>query len=165
MNYRKSVFLLTLIAASLTLLLAYGMELLWLGAISALGLGLIGWLGQYKQKWSWTIHLFLIGVVVLVMFGVLLDLRLYLLMPALLAALAAWDLGRYQQRLKDVSDSESIQRIEKRHLGLLALALVSGGIIASIVLTTHIQIGFGITLVFGVILVISLGQIYRMLTN
>ena len=74
-------------------------------------------------------------------------------------------LGRFQRRMEEVPGSEFVQKIEKRHLALLTLTLVSGGIFASIVLAIRVQVGFGITLVLGVTLVISLGQIYRMLTN
>jgi hypothetical protein len=165
MKSTKLVFLISILTASLTLLLAYATDLHWMGAVSAAGLGLMGWLGQYKQKWSWTIHLFLAGVVILIMFAVLIGLKLYLLLPALLGTLAAWDVGRFQRRMEEVPGSEFVQKIEKRHLALLTLTLVSGGIFASIVLAIRVQVGFGITLVLGVTLVISLGQIYRMLTN
>jgi len=165
MKSAKLVFLVSILAASLALLLAYATDLRWMGAVTVVGLGLMGWLGQYRQKWSWTIHLFLAVVVVLIMFGVLVGLKLYLLLPALLGALAAWDAGRFQRRMEGVPGSEFVQKIEKRHLFLLTLTLVSGGIFASIVMAIRIQVGFGITLVLGVILVISLGQIYRMLTN
>ena len=165
MKSTKLVFLISILTASLTLLLAYATDLRWMGAVSAAGLGLMGWLGQYKQKWSWTIHLFLAGVVILIMFAVLVGSKLYLLLPALLGTLAAWDVGRFQRRMEEVPGSEFVQKIEKRHLALLTLTLVSGGIFASIVLAIRVQVGFGITLVLGVTLVISLGQIYRMLTN
>jgi hypothetical protein len=165
MKYTQRIFLMSLIVAVVATLLAYVLELLWLGAMTAVGLGLLNWFSQYKQKWFWSTHLFLIGIGVLVIFGVLLGLRLYFLLPAILGALAAWDLARFQQRINETQRSAPPKTIEKRHIGLLLLALGIGGILSSMVLVTQVQISFGITLTLGVILVISLGQIYRILRN
>ena len=165
MNYTKNTFLVGMLMASIALLLAYGIELLWVGAITAIGLGFLGWLGQYKQKWPWTIDLFLAGVVILVTIGVLLGLRLYLLLPAILGALTAWDLARFQRRTRKALISAAIRKIEKRHLSLLALSLGSGVIFAGVVLTVRVPISYGVALVISVVLIISFGQIYRMLTN
>ena len=88
-----------------------------------------------------------------------------MLLPALLGAVATWDLGRFQQRLGDEPASEIVLQIEKRHLYLLAIALIGGAIFATIVLTFQVQLSFGVMLAMGVILIISLGQIYRWLRN
>lgn len=165
MNDTRRVSQVGLLTASLALLLAYGMEQLWLGAFIAVGLGFLGWLSQYKHRWYWTIDLFLAGMVLLVSFGTLLGIRLYLLLPAIISALAAWDLIRFEKRIGNIEISEGILKIEKRHLSLLGLALGIGLIFATIVLTIRIQIGFGVVLFLGVILIISIGQIYRWLTN
>lgn len=165
MKYTQRIFLTSVFMAAGALLLVYGLEQLWLGAITAIGLGFFCWLSLYKQKWSWSAHLFLIGVGVLVIVGVLLGLRLYFLFPAILSALAAWDLARFQQRINDTQGLENLHTIEKRHIGLLLLALGIGGILSGMVLVTQVQISFGITLALGVILIISFGQIYRMLKS
>ena len=107
----------------------------------------------------------IVVLMVLVIIGAMLDLRSFLLVPAILGSLATWDSARFQQRMGDTPISDSIREIEKRHLGLLTLTLFSGGIIAGVVLTARMHISFGIALVFGVILIISFGQIYRMLMN
>jgi hypothetical protein len=89
----------------------------------------------------------------------------YLLLLALLCALGAWDLIRFQRRIEHSPFSEGILKIEKRHLTLLGLVLLGGGIFAGVMLTARMQISFGITLVLGVILIISLGGILRLLRN
>jgi hypothetical protein len=165
MKYTQRIFLVSVIMVVVALILAYGLERLWLGALIAVGLGFFSWLSQYQQKWSWSVHLFLTGIGVLVIAGVLLGLRLYLLFPAVLGALAAWDLARFQQRINDTQRLENLHTIEKRHITLLLLALATGGFLSVMVLVTHLQISFSITLVLGMILIISFGQIYRMLKN
>lgn len=165
MNYTKQAILASLLTTSITLILAYSLEQYWVGALITVGLGFLDWFGQSKPKWFWLIDLFLAGSMLLITIGALLGLWLGLLLPALLGAVATWDLGRFQQRLRDEPASEIVLQIEKRHLYLLAFALIGGAIFATIVLTFQVQLGFGVTLALGVILIISLGQIYRLLRN
>jgi len=165
MNYTQRIFLISVLIAVFAVLLAYVVNSYWLGALVAMSLGFLGWFGQYKQRWPWSIHLFLSGTVVLVIIGVIIGLNLYFFLPAILSAMAAWDLARFQQRVIDTQGLENIPNVEKRHLSLLALSLGSGGIFAGVVLTMRIQFNFGITLVLGVILIISFGQIYRIVNN
>ncbi|MFC1996083.1 hypothetical protein ACFLXI_00560 [Chloroflexota bacterium] len=161
----KPALLVGVLTASITLLLAYAMELHWQGAVMAMGLGIVGWFGPKFRKFLWSADLFLAGVLILVTIGVLIGLKVYLLLPATLGALAAWDLTRFQKRVEYITVFDGIQIIEKRHLGFLVLALGSGGIFAGFVLTTRIPISFGIALVCGVILIIILGKIFQILRN
>ena len=158
MNISKQAFLVSVLTTTMVLLLAYSLELFWFGALSAVGLGFVGWYGLNK-KWSWSSDLLLTGAVILVTIGALLRLKLYLLLPGLLSALAAWDLGRFLQRLGDEPVTE---KLERRHLNLLVLALISGGILGSVVLIFEVQLSFWMALALGVVLIISLGQIYRL---
>jgi hypothetical protein len=72
---------------------------------------------------------------------------------------------RFQRRIEHSPFSESILKIEKRHLTLLGLGLLGGGIFAGVMLTVRMQISFSVTLVLGVILIVSLGEIIRLLRN
>jgi hypothetical protein len=164
MNTTKQILRVCVLLAAVAFLLAYGLERFWWGAFPAFGLGILGQIGGCKQKWTWIVHIFFAGVIILVTIGVFFGLSLILLLFALLGALAAWDLARFQQRIGDTPISAGIRKIEKRHLGLLGLTLGGGSILTSIVLSIHIQISFGIALAFGVILIIILGQIYRLVS-
>ena len=165
MNDSKPILPVSTLIAALPLLLAYGLEQFWVGAVAAMGLGFWGWYDLKKGKWAWRIDVFLAGVVILATTGALLGLRLYLLLPALLSAITAWDLARFQTRMGDSPTSEKLLDIEKRHLSLLSVAIVGGGVSTAITLAFQFQLSFAITLILGVILVISLGQIYRLSKN
>lgn len=154
-----------MLVAPMALVLAYLLEHYWIGSVAALGLGLWGWIGWKKMQGARIADLFLGGMVLLVMIGGLLHLMAYLLLPALLAALGAWDLIRFQGRIGHPPFSESVLEIEKQHLTLLGFVLLAGGILASLMLIARIQISFSVSLVLGVILIISLGQVVRLLRN
>ncbi len=165
MKYTKSIFLLSLLTTSLTLILAFALERFWLGASVAVGLGFLNWFGFYRQKWAWIGNLYLAGAIILAVIGALFELRLDLLLPAILGTIASWDLSRFQQRLRDEPISEVTLQIEKRHLILLGFALLSGGILTLLVVSFRVRLSFGVVLAVGVILIASLGQIFNLLRN
>ncbi len=165
MTYRMMISVVSILIAPVALSLTFGLEQYWVGSVAAVGLGLWGLYGWKKVKSAWSADLFFGGVVLLVTIGGLLGLMTYLLLLALLFALGAWDLIRFQRRIEHSPFSEGILKIEKRHLTLLGLVLLGGGILAVVMLTARMQISFSIMLVLGVILIISLGQIIRMLRN
>ena len=165
MNDSKPILPVSILIAALPLLLAYSLEQFWVGSVAAMGLGFWGWYDLKKGRWAWSIDVFLAGVVILTTIGALLGLRLYLLLPALLSAITAWDLARFQTRMGDSPISDKLLDIEKRHLSLLGVAIVGGGVSTVITLAFQFQLSFAVTLILGVILVISLGQIYRLLRN
>jgi len=154
-----------MLVAIMALVLAYLLEHYWIGSVAALGLGFWGWVGWNKMQSAWIADLFLAGVVLLVMIGGLLDLMTYLLLPAMLAALGSWDLIRFQRRIENSPFSESILKIEKQHLILLGFILMGGCIFAGLMLIARIEISFSVSLVLGVILIISLSQVIRLLRN
>jgi hypothetical protein len=165
MTYRMMISVVSILIAPVALSLTYGLEQYWVGSVAALGLGLWGLYAWKKVQSAWIADLFFAGVVLLVTIGGFLGLMTYLLLLALLCALGAWDLIRFQRRIEHSPFSEGILKIEKRHLTLLGLVLLGGGIFAGVMLTARMQISFGITLVLGVILIISLGGILRLLRN
>ena len=160
MNYTKQFSLLGILIFLISMLFAYGLDFLWLSAITV-ALSLLGWIGNLRMR-SWYIDTSFIGAGILIIIGVLLGLGVSLLLPATLGALAAWDLARFQLRTQSAMDADKIRTLEKRHFGLLALVLVSGGSLAGVLLSFQVQIPFWITLALGIILIISLGKIYQM---
>jgi hypothetical protein len=154
-----------MLSASFLLLLAFGLERYWVGAIAAAGLGFWGWYDLKKRSWTWAVDLFLVGAVMLVAIGAIMKLRPYLLLPTLLFALVFWDIARFQRRMADSPASQKLMDIERRHLGLLGAVIAVGGVVALVTLAFQVQLSFAVILVLGVVLVISLGQIYRLLRS
>ena len=165
MKHTRWILPVSLLSASFLLLLAFGLERYWLGAIAAAGLGFWGWYDFKKREWTWGVDIFLVGAVLLVTIGAILELRLYLLLPTLLFALVFWDIARFQMRMADAPASQKLVDIERRHLSLLGVVIAVGGVVAFITLAFQVQLSFAVILILGVVLVISLGQIYRLLRS
>jgi hypothetical protein len=165
MTYRMLFFRVSILTVIVALFLAFGFEQYWLGSVAALGLGWGGWFGLKKARNAWSADLFLAGVVLLVTIGALLDLITNYLLVAILGALGAWDLIRFQKRIAHSPRSEDILQIEKQHLGFLGLTILIGGSLAVVIGIVRMQIGFGVTLISGVILIIILSEIIRQLKN
>jgi hypothetical protein len=155
----------SILIAVAALALAYGQEQFWLGSAVALVLGWWAWYGKKKERSAWSADMFMAGVVLLATIGGFQGLRTFLLFIAILGALGAWDLLRFHRRVGQAPSSEEIPQIEKRHLGLLGLALLIAVVVGGLMGAVRMEIGFGITLFFGVLLIITLGEVLRFLRS
>ncbi len=153
-----------ILVATAALLLAYSLGRFWLGATAALAVGLWGWFGA-ERKWDWASDLFLVGVMVLVTLGTLAQLPSFLLLFALLGALAAWDLGRFVQRLRNAPLNSVLPAMEERHLSLLILAIALGGTLSAAGLIIRVPLSFGLTLFLGMALVVLIERTIRRLKS
>lgn len=155
-----------LVLSVLALMLAFGLAQIWYGAAVVLGVGLLGvfgWYSKEKTQSDWSIGLFWVGMVLLVAFGAFFDLNTVLLIIAVVGGLGAWDLVRFQKIAEQYSGSEDFLQLEKRHLMLLGITLLGGGILAVAVAFVRIQISFYLALVLGIILIFALSAIIRIL--
>jgi hypothetical protein len=161
MIYRRVMIATSILIAVAALALGYGLEQFWLGSAAALVLGWWAWYGKKKERSAWSADVFFAGVVLLVTIGGFQGLSTLLLFIAILGALGAWDLLRFQRRIGHVPSSEEIPQIEKRHLALLGLTLLIAVILGGVMGAVRMEISFGVTLFLGVLLIITLGEILR----
>lgn len=159
-RYLRQIGIVTTIIA---LLLAAGLDQLWY-ILGAIVLGVLTWMGM-TWCWTWAETWFLVGVALLTTIGSLASFSPVFLIVAMLAAIATWDLRRFEQRFQPFPQPADIQVMEKRHLKLLALALAAGGILALAVIWIRAQLNFYVLLALAVGLVISLGRLFRMLRS
>jgi hypothetical protein len=155
----------SILIAVAALALAYGQEQFWLGSTAALVLGWWAWSGKKKERSAWSADVFFVGVVLLVTIGTFQGLRTYLLFIAILGALGAWDLLRFHRRVGHAPSSEEMPQIEKRHLGMLGLTLLIAVIVGAVMGIVRMEIRFTVTLILGVILIITLGEVLRFLRS
>lgn len=147
------------------LALSFGLQGFWIGALAALGLGLGGWIGWREEMEFWNPDIYFTAAILLTAFGAFLGLMSILLVIAVAAALAGWDLLRFLERIKQSDSFEKIDAFEKPHLAQLGFTLLGGSVTASIVLSAQVQISFTVALVLAGVLIISVGQLIRLLRN
>jgi hypothetical protein len=85
----------------------------------------------------------------------------WLAMLAVLLALAAWDLGRFTFRLRDVPDAAAAAQLERVHLTRLGLALGTGLVLGALALMLRISFDFGWALVIGAAAIFALSRAAR----
>jgi len=144
----KTVFWSLVIGAAVALSAAWG--LLGDPALAGLSAGLgIVWLAVDARISSQPGTLFFLAFVGLIIAAVLNDALILLALPAMCAALGAWDLSRFRARLADQPVRER-QAIERVHVRLVTVALCAGFAIALLPVLVHISLSF--VLVCGVTL-------------
>ena len=130
-------------------------DLLAAGVSAALG---VIWLLQELGGESPFSSLYFVAYVGLAAFASLNHASLPLLLLGLCADLAAWDLSRFRQRLKDEADSDEKTFLETNHLQKLAAVSAVGFVIALVPLLVQISLNFVILLVIMLLLLILLRQ-------
>lgn len=165
MSTRRLAVTANFFLAPAVLALSFGLQGFWLGALAALGLGLGGWIGWREEMEFWNPDIYFTAAMLLSAFGAFLGLMTILLVIAVAAALAGWDLFRFLERINQSGSSEQIEAFEKPHLARLGFALLGGSVTALIVLSAQVQISFAVALVLAGVLIISAGQLIRLLRN
>ena len=152
---------LILAGCGLTLAAYWSLEVhLRLAGIALLSLIALLWLGSYPLGQERLPSAGLVGMTVLVAVGFHLGLKGGLLAPALVAALAGWDLDLFARRLRPVGAIEP--KVITRHLlasfavAGLALGLLLAG------LSLRLELNFGLALLLATVSFFSLVLILRL---
>lgn len=134
--------------------------------IAAVVLGVLGWVGALR-RWSWSTHVVFVGQVGLVGAAAWMGAPLGWLLPALLGALAVWDLdlfrspgdatqGAADRRTAGSDPAPASDRARRA-------TLIGGGAFAGLGLLARAPLGFGVTLALALALAIVLGWAARRL--
>lgn len=109
-----------------------------------------GWVWLEVVRWKYAAGLGLGVFVGLAAWGVLVGVPAAGLAPAVVLALAAWDLARLRRRLQTPWAPESIRLVEIKHFRRLAWACGSGLALAELAALAHVALNFWV--VFGLAL-------------
>jgi hypothetical protein len=82
----------------------------------------------------------------------------WLALPALIAALLAWDLLRFDLQLRAFSRVDDLARIERHHIQRAALTLAAGLLPTMVALLVRAQFSFAIIALLAVIAVLALAR-------
>ena len=141
----------TVMALALTFALA-GM---WPGVGVVAVAGAAAWIAIERRRLTLASGLWLAGTALLSVLAAELGRSAWLPLVAQLAALAVWDLDRFERRVAGAEEMVN-EDLSQRHLSRLGLALVLGGCLAGISLVVRAPLGFWPTLAMAAALIVLL---------
>ncbi|HWQ12367.1 MAG TPA: hypothetical protein VNL77_06180 [Roseiflexaceae bacterium] len=147
----------TIIAAAFIAAAPYALAGRWVGAFVCLVVG-IGWLGGARRGLGWPAaagFLLLVGAAAL---GALSGLPPGWGLAGVVAALAAWDLSGFQQRLAAAGRVVDEPALWRAHLRLLAAVAGLGLALGTAALLVRTELSFGWALLLGLIAAIALAR-------
>jgi hypothetical protein len=128
---------------------------LWTAAV---GLLAVLWLLGYWRGLAWVATVGLVGFVAAAALGLLMGLAAGWMVLGLLAALCAWDLHRFVQRLRRVERVEAQGDLERRHLQRLLAVAGLGLLAAFLALRIEVRLTFLMALFLGLLAVWGLSR-------
>ncbi|KAA3643375.1 MAG: hypothetical protein DWQ07_22960 [Chloroflexi bacterium] len=142
-----------------TLFIAVGFWLvdIYVGIWFAIGVGLV-WLALQQLPQSWPGNFGFALCFLLAALGSFLDVNPLLLALSVISGLAAWDLGHFTKRLKDIPqhpDAPGLEMVHLKRLGQVALVSITLILVA---LSIQLELSFLGALALALLLVLGLGQ-------
>jgi hypothetical protein len=143
--------------AALALALGYASQALWAGAGICLAIGLL-WLGSRLRGWDWAADPCLAGWAGMAAFGAWQGLPASLLLLAVVAALAAWDLDHFAARLRCAGVIAQRAELGRAHLRQLAIVAGIGLLLGAIALSLRVDLTFGWAILIATLAIFSLSR-------
>jgi hypothetical protein len=143
--------------ATLPLALGYAIGGRWIGAGVSVAVGCL-WLIGLRRGWSGTDTLGLVGFTGLATVGVLLALAAPILLAGQVAALAAWDLDRFAERMRSAGRVEDAADLTRAHLVRLLAATGTGLVLGSVALGMQLPLSFGWALLLAALIILGLSR-------
>lgn len=127
----------------------------WVPLIIAVG---ALWLAGQRYQWRWMASWALVFCVGFSAAGMWAALNEGLMLGGLIAALSAWDLDHFSQRLRQVAQDERTRSLERRHLVRLLVVDVVGLLVASLAFRIDLEFGLGIAFLLGLLAIVGLSR-------
>ena len=152
------------ILATVALALGYGLVGLWTGAIFVTALGFLWLIGQ-RRGWGWMASVMLMLFVSAASIGLRLNAQDGWMLFGVVAALSAWDLDHFAQRLSGVGQDrvEETRELERRHLERLLIVDGLGLLFGVVALGIEVDLGFGTVLLLGLLAILGLSRVVGIL--
>jgi hypothetical protein len=135
----------------------FGSQGRWLW-VAVVGLLAVLWLLGYWRGLAWVAPVGLAGFTAAAALGLLMGLAAGWMVVGLLAALCAWDLHRFVQRLRGVERVEAEAGLERRHLRRLLAVAGLGLLTAFLALRIEVRLTFLMALLLGLLAVWGLSR-------
>ena len=137
------------------LAVGFGIGRLWIGTAAAVVLGILWLFGQWRE-WRWSASGFFVSLVVVAAVGTWLDVEPVLTLIGVVAALAAWDLHRFTQRLRLARRIVDADQMSRRHLWRLGFVCGLGLLLGALGLAARVELGLGVALLLGILALLGI---------
>jgi hypothetical protein len=145
----------SVVLAILALAIGYVGNAIWVGAGITLVVGLL-WLAGQWRGWDWAADFGLICCVGLATFGIWSQLPAVWMLVGTVAALAAWDLDHFAERLRSVGNVVGQAELTRSHLGRLLVVGAAGLLIGAVALGVRLELSFGWSVFASMLAILSL---------
>jgi hypothetical protein len=152
----------SIVVAAGALAAGYSLDGLWVAAPAIVCLGIL-WLAGHWRGWKWTAPLGLAGCTLLAAGGLWFNLGKGWMLVGLVAALAAWDLDYFLQRLRSVAQVKGAPDLERHHLFRLLVVVSLGLLLPVLALQVQVRLSLGVLMLLGLVAVLGLSQALRFL--
>lgn len=125
-------------------------------------LGLLWLIGQWRG-WRWSASPGLIGLTGLAAWGVWAQLPAPWLLFGLVAALAAWDLAQFSQRLQQAHQVIGEAALIRVHLQRLLIMAGLSLLLGEIALAVRLDFNLGWALLLGLLLILGLSRVTNLI--
>lgn len=141
-------------------LLALGFALhgLWAGTAAVLAAGILWLLGQWRAL-PWASSAGLVAQTVAAAVAMLNGVWGGWSVLSVVAALAAWDLDQFAQRMRAAGRVDDAPRQERRHIQRLSVVAGIGGLLGLVALSLQVRLSFGLALLLAVLMMMCLGLV------
>lgn len=143
--------------AVLVLAAGYAVRALWPWALGSVAIGGL-WVAGQQRGWGWTATPGMVGLVGLTAAGIFLGLPALWMLACATAALVAWDLSHFAQRLSEAGRVEDAAALQRAHLRRLLIVAGLGLLLGGIALIARVELGFGIALLLGLLAIVGLSR-------
>ena len=147
----------SIILSASALALGCGMSGLWTWAVLAAAVGFLWLLGLWRD-WGWMASVGLACFVGAAAVALWLGVGAGWALLCVAAALSAWDMDHFAQRLGRVGRGDGALDLERRHLERLLIVNGLGLLLGAVALRIKIEFGFGVALLLGLLAVLGLSQ-------
>jgi len=142
----------------LTLAFGFALTDLWIGAVAVLAAGVLWLLGQWRAL-GWTSSVFLVVQATAATVAMLNAVGDGWSVLGLVAALVAWDLDQFAQRMGAAGRVDDAAGQERLHIWRLTAVVGLGGLLAAIGLGLQVRLSFGLALLLAALVILCLSLI------
>jgi hypothetical protein len=147
----------SIILATLSLGLGYAMGRLWAGAALSVALGVLWLLGRRRGR-GWAASVGMTCFVGTAALGIWWQLSAPAMLVGSVAALAAWDLDHFTERMRSTDHVVGQDGMVRSHLRRLLIVSGIGLLLGGVALGVQIELSFGWALLLGASAILGLSR-------